>query len=271
MDKKWILLLILSLFLFSCGEFNSVVKSTDYEYKYKKGVEYYKSGDYTHATTLFEDLIYAFRGTSKGDDLYYYYAYSCYKQKDYLLAGHYFKSICDQYPRSEFAEESQFMMGMCFYNDSPDPQLDQGISSNAIDAFQLFINMYPYSQKRVEEANILIDEINEKIVYKSFLNARLYYDMEYYKASVIALNNSLEEHPVTKHREEIKYLLFKSKYLLGVNSIDVKKRERLNDARDEYFTFVDEFPESKYTREVKRDFKHITALLGLDQEISTIK
>jgi outer membrane protein assembly factor BamD len=117
----------------------------------------------------------------------------------------------------------------------------------------------------------MIDEINEKIVYKSFLSAKLYFDMEYYKAAVIALNNSLNEHPATKYREDIKYFLFKSKYLLGINSIDEKKRERLNDARDEYFTFADEFPESKYGREVKRDFKHLTTLLGLNQEISSIK
>jgi outer membrane protein assembly factor BamD len=271
MDKKWILLLILSSFLFSCGEFNNVVKSTDYEYKYKKGIEYYQAKDYTHAIALFEDLVYAFRGTSKGDDLYYYYAYSCYNQSDYLLAGHYFKSIYELYPRSEYAEEAQFMVGMCFYKESPDPMLDQEISINAIDALQLFINMYPYSKKRIDEANVLIDEINEKIVYKSFLSAKLYYDMEYYKAAVIALNNSLNDHPATKYREDIKYLLFKSKYLLGINSINEKKRERLNDARDEYFTFADEFPDSKYIKEVKRDFKHITNLLGLDQEISTIK
>jgi len=271
MDKKWILLLILSLFLSSCGEFNTVVKSTDYEYKYKKALEYYEAKDYTHAVSLFEDLVYAFRGTSKGDDLYYYYAYSCYKQNDFTLAGHYFKSIYDQYPRSEFAEESLFMVGMCYYKDSPNPMLDQEISLRAIDAFQLFINMYPFSQKRVDEANVLIDEINEKIVYKSYLSAKLYFDMEYYKASVIALNNSLDDHPSTKYREELKYLLFKSKYFLGINSIEEKKRERLNEARDEYFTFADEFPESKYIREVKRDFKHLTSLLGLDEEISSTK
>lgn len=270
MDKRKYLLLILSLFLFSCGEFNMVVKSTDYEYKYKKGIEYYQAGDYTHASALFEDLVYAFRGTSKGDDLYYYYAYSCYKQQDYVLAGHYFKNIIDQYPRSEYVEEAQFMIGMCSYKDSPDPMLDQDISLKAIDAFQLFINMYPYS-KRVEEANIMIDELNEKIAYKSYLSAKLYYDMGYYKAAVISLDNSLNDFPATKYREDIKYLLFKSKYLLATNSIDQKKRERLNDARDEYFTFVDEFPDSKYVREVKRNYKHVLSLLGLnDEEVSSI-
>jgi outer membrane protein assembly factor BamD len=261
MRKNLFLLLISSLLLFSCSEFNKVVKSTDYEYKYKKALEYYEAKDYSHAISLFQDLVYVYRGTSKGDELYYYYAKSCYGDRDYEMAGHYFKTLVEQYPRSIRAEESQFMVGMCFYKQSPTPKLDQQVSKKAIDALQLFINSYPFSQK-VEEANILIDELNEKVVYKSFLNAKLYYDMEYYKSAVIALNNSLNDYPDTKYREELKFLLLKSKYLLGLNSVEEKKHERLSDARDEYFIFVDEFPESKYVREAKRDFKQVSTLLG---------
>jgi outer membrane protein assembly factor BamD len=269
MDKKWFFLLVLSSFLFSCGEFNTVLKSTDHEYKYKKGIEYYQAGDYSHAITIFEDLVYAFRGTSKGDDLYYYYAHSCYNTQDYVLAGHYFKSIYEQYPRSKYTEEAQFMVGMCYYKDSPNPMLDQEISLKAIDAFQLFINVYPFSN-RVAEANSRIDEMNEKLVYKSFLSAKLYYDMEYFKAAVNALNNSLNDFPATKYREELKFLLFKSKYYMAINSVEDKKRERLIEARDEYFTFADEFPESKYIKEVKKDFKQLSSLLGLSDELSSI-
>lgn len=266
MNKKWFFLLIISLFLFSCSEYNKVVKSTDYEYKYKKAIEYYETGEYTRATELFQGLVHAFRGTSRGDDLYYYYAKSCVEQKDYILGGHYFKSIIDQYPRSEFAEEAQYMVGYCYYMDSPNPKLDQDISKRAIDAFQLFINVYPYSDK-VEDANILISELNEKIAEKSYLSAKLYYDMGYYKAAVIALGNSVIDFPSTQYREELRYLLFKSKFYLGVNSVEEKKRERLIDARDEYFTFVDEFPESKHVREVNRDFKQLSNLLGYDEDI----
>jgi len=92
--------------------------------------------------------------------------------------------------------------------------------------------------------------------------------MEYYKSAVIALNNSLNDYPSTKYREELKFLLFKSKYLLAVNSVEEKKRERTIDARDEYFTFADEFPQSKYLKEVNRDYKHIQQLLGL-KEVET--
>lgn len=261
MVKRSYLILIFSILLASCGDFNKIVKSTDYEYKYKKALEYYEAKDYTHANSLFQDLVYVFRGTSRGDELYYYYAKSCYLSSDYTLANHYFKTLTEQYPRSKHAEESQFLAAMCSYKESPNPKLDQEVTQKAIDAFQLFINLYPFS-KNVEEATIRIDELHEKLVMKSFLNAKLYFDMDYYKAAIVALENNLKEFPDSKYREDVKYLLFKSKYLLADNSIEEKKRERLNAARDEYYNFVDEFPDSKFTKEVNRDFKQITAQLN---------
>jgi outer membrane protein assembly factor BamD len=264
MSRNIILLLIFSLFLFSCSDFNKVVKSTDYEYKYKKALEYYELGEFSRANTLFQDLVHVYRGTSRGDELYYNYAKSLFEQMDYILAGHYFKSIVEQYPRSKYTEEAQFMVGYCFYNDSPNPKLDQTMSFKAIDALQLFKNLYPYSE-RISEADLLIDELREKIAYKSFLNARIYFDMGYYKAAVIALNNCLSEHQSTQYREDIRYMIFKSKYNLAVNSVQDKKRDRLNSARDEYFNFADEFPESKYIREVNRDFRQVSRLLGFDE------
>lgn len=263
MIKRAYILLIFSLLLASCSDFNKIVKSTDYEYKYKKALEFYEAKNYSKANTLFQDLVYVFRGTSRGDELYYYYAKSSYEDTDYTMAGHYFKTLTEQYPRSKFAEESQYMTAMCFYMESPSPKLDQEVTKKAIDAFTLFINLYPFSN-RVEQATIHIDEMHNKLVMKSYLNAKLYFDMGYYKAANVALENSLKEFPDSKYREDIKYLMFKSKFLIGINSVIEKKRERLFEARDEYFNFVDEFPQSKFLREVKRDYKQISNQLGSD-------
>jgi outer membrane protein assembly factor BamD len=263
MIKRAYILLIFSLLLASCSDFNKIVKSTDYEYKYKKALEFYEAKNYSKANTLFQDLVYVFRGTSRGDELYYFYAKSSYEDADYTMAGHYFKTLTEQYPRSKYAEESQYMTAMCFYMESPSPKLDQEVTKKAIDAFTLFINLYPFSN-RVEQATIHIDEMHNKLVMKSFTNAKLYFDMGYYKAANVALENSLKEFPDSKYREDIKYLMFKSKFLIGMNSVSEKKRERLYDARDEYFNFVDEFPQSKFLREVKRDFKQISNQLGDD-------
>jgi outer membrane protein assembly factor BamD len=46
------------------------------------------------------------------------------------------------------------------------------------------------------------------------MSAKLYYNLGDYKAAVIALNNSIEQFPETKYREEIMFLILKASYLL---------------------------------------------------------
>jgi outer membrane protein assembly factor BamD len=248
------------LMLFSaCNDYNKIVKSTDYEFKYKKAIEYYEGGQFVRSSTLLKELINIVRGTSRADKVYYYYAKSQFGMKDNLMAGHYFKSLIKEFPRSTYAEESQFMVGYCFYLDSPSPRLDQEVTQNAIDALQLFINLYPKSTR-------LIIELRDKLVYKSYLSGKLYFDLSNYKAAVVALSSSLKDFPDTKYREELMYMLVKAKYLLAVNSVEEKKRERLSSALDEYFTFVDEFPESKFRKEVERYHNTTAKLLNYKPE-----
>lgn len=255
------IVVVFAMLLSSCSDYNKIVKSTDYEFKYKKALEYYEGGEFVRSSTLLKELINIVRGTSRADKVYYYYAKSQFGMKDNMMAGHYFKSLIKEFPRSEYAEESQFMVGYCFYLDSPSPRLDQQVTQNAIDALQLFINLYPKST-RVDEANRLIIEMRDKLVYKSYLSGKLYFDLDNYKAAVVALASSLKDFPDTKYREELMYMLLKSKYLLALRSVEEKKRERLSSALDEYFTFVDEYPESKYRKEVEKYYATTAKLLN---------
>lgn len=261
MMKIFTVFSLIIIVLTSCGDYNKILKSTDYEFKYKKAVEYYEEGEYVKASGLFQELVNIYRGTSRADQIYYYYAKSMIGQKDYLMANHYFKTLIDEFPTSEFVQESQFMVGYTGYLMSPKPRLDQSVTKKAIESLQLYINLYPYSE-RVEEANRLIDELRNKLVYKSYLSAKLYYDFENYKAAVIALTNSLQEYPDSQYREELMYMLLKSKYLLAINSVEEKKQARLSSALDEYFTFVDEFPDSEYRKEVEKFYETTAELLN---------
>jgi outer membrane protein assembly factor BamD len=263
----WVSLLLLFM---SCNDFQKIVKSTDYEFKLKKAKEYFDHKEYGRSSQLYQELVNIYRGTNRADQIYYYLAKSFYGLKDYTLASHYFRLLIKEFPRSEYAEESQFEIGYCLYLDSPNPRLDQKTTQEGIDAFQLFLNIYPTSQK-VTEANQYIDKLREKLVYKSYLSGKLYYDLQDYRAAVISLTNSLKEYPDSKYREELMFYLLKAKYLLGVNSIEEKKRERLNSVIDEYYTFVDEFPKSQYRKEADRYFSSVKKLMNLsDEEINKI-
>lgn len=259
---RYIFLIILIL-ASSCGEYEKLLKSTDYDLKKAKAKEYYENKEYVKATELFAQILPRYRATEEAEDINWMNAQSFYKMKDYISASSYFKSYMDQYAYGKYAEEAAFMAAMCDYNISPRAELDQANAMTAIEGFNYFINKYPYSP-RVDECRKLIKELEERIVEKSYLNARLYYDMKEYKAAVVALNNSLKEHADTKYREEMMYLKLNSLFLYAENSMADKQKTRYQETLDDYYSFMEEFPKSKYSRDVKRIYQATSKFLKID-------
>ena len=245
---------ILIVLLSSCSEYQKIVNSSDYDLKYEKAMAYYDEEDYIRSSALLEELLAVYKGTETAEEIYYRYSYTYYYQKDYPMAGYYFSQFVTQFPSSKYADECAFMRAFCFYEDSPSSNLDQTSTLRAIDELQIFINRHPVSP-RIEECNKLIDELNDKLVQKSFNGAKLYYDLGEYKASITALNNSLLEFPDTRFREELLFLILKSSYELARNSIPSLIKERYEKSTDAYYKLIDEFPETEYLKEAKRLFE----------------
>ncbi|MBN1598821.1 MAG: outer membrane protein assembly factor BamD [Bacteroidales bacterium] len=248
-----------------CKGYEKLLKSTDYKKKYTEALRYYDKGDYTRAATLFDQIAVIYRGTDQADTIYYYQAMCYYNQRDYILAGHYFRTFASTYGASPFVKDADFMGAYCYYMTSPRPSLDQTNTVQAIQAFQLFLIRFPQSERK-EECIGYINELRNKLVEKSYMSAKLYFDLEDYKASLVALNNSLIQFPESKYREEIMFMLVKSSYLLAYNSISTKQKERYQDAVDEYYSFAAEFPESKYKKEADRYYRLASKILGEDIE-----
>jgi outer membrane protein assembly factor BamD len=260
--KRIIFLFVLFVFILTgCSDYQKLLKNPDKKLKYKKAVEYYNKEEYAKAATLFENLLPIYRGTSKAETISYYISYCSYGQEMHDLAGYHFRQFLKTYPDSPYAEECLYMSAYCYYKESPKPRMDQTPTQNAIDAFQLYINRYPNST-RVSKCNDYIDELQDKLVYKSYLSARNYYDREKFPSAIIALQNSLKDYPGSSHREELMFMLLESKHQLAFKSVSGKKRERYNDAKEEYYSFVDEYPESKYARRAEKMLEDIEAYLG---------
>ncbi|MGM1429428.1 outer membrane protein assembly factor BamD [Sphingobacterium lactis] len=254
--KNHVFSLIVGLFLLlslgSCkSKFEKLRASNNVQMKYQEAVKYYEKEKYSKALTLFQELLTKYRGTADAEDLNYYTAYSAYKLKDYISARFHFGNFATSYPNSPRAEECRFMSAYCYYLDSPRSNLDQENTRKAIDQLQLFVNLYPESE-RAKEAGDLIQNLREKLEKKAFDNAKLYYNMglpDDYRAAVIALENVLKEYPDTKHAEEIEFLLVKSQYLFADNSYPHRQEERFNQMIDYYDSFAEHYPESKYISE----------------------
>ena len=240
MKKNILITLLAALLLSSCGEYNKLLKSTDYEYKYEAAKNYFAKGQYNRAATLLNELIAILKGTDKAEESLYMLGMSYYNQKDYQTAAQTFIQYYNVYPRGTFTE------------------------------LQMFMEYFPQSSKK-EEAQNMIFALQDKLVMKEYLSAKLYYNMgnylgNNYQACVITAQNALKDYPYTNLREDLSILILRAKYELAVYSVEDRRAERYREAVDECYAFKNEFHESKYMKEVDRIFKEAQKMLGEGSE-----
>ncbi len=239
-------------------EFNSVYKSNDTKYKYEYAKESYALGKNQRAATLLQDLIVPQKGSQDAQECLYMLGMAEYKNMDYETAAETFKKYCKSYPRGEYAEVAKYYIGQSLFMSTPEPRLDQTETVAAINAFQEYMDLYPDS-KHKEEAQNKLFELQDKLVQKELYSAELYYNLgtyfgnnsgsddggNNYQACIVTAQNALKDYPYTKKREEFSTLIMKSKFHLAQQSVEEKKLERYQDAEDECYGFLNEFPDSK--------------------------
>lgn len=257
--KKFIVLLLPLVILTSCTQYAKVQKSMNYDYKYELAKAYYMEGEYSQSSSLLEDVLAFMKGTIYAEESLYMLSMCYFNMKDYVTASHYFTTYYNSYPRGSYAEVARFMSTKALYLDTPDPRLDQTSTIKAIGEIQVFIEYYPYSRYK-QEANDMLYELHDRLVEKEFRSAQLYYDLgnymgNNYQACIITAQNALNDYPYTKLREELSMLILRARYSMAKESVQEKMLDRYRDTVDEYYSFKNEFPESKFTKEADKIFR----------------
>jgi outer membrane protein assembly factor BamD len=256
MRKITIILALAAMTLTGCtNEFNQIYKSTDYDFKYEAAKEKFAMGKYTQASTLLEELVTITKGSDHAQECLYMLSMCEYCLHDYETASEYFKKYCTSYPKGIYAEKARFYVGESLYNSTPEPRLDQSRTVLAINAFQDFIDLNPYSVLK-PQAQKRMFELQDKLVEKELYSAQLYYNLGGYfgnctsggsnfRSCVITAQNALKDYPYTKYREQFALLVMKAKYGYAQQSVEDKAQERYRDAEDESYGFINEYPDSE--------------------------
>lgn len=246
---KNILYLLLILVLSGCSEYQKALKSTDYNYKFDYAKRAFEEGKYVQASTLLSECANIFKASDKAEECLYLLGLSNYENKDYITSGTYFKSYFSRYPKGKFAEMARFYCGYGYYLESPDPQLDQTDTYQAIQELQAFLDYFPKSDM-VPVAQQAIFELQDKLVLKQLQNAQLYYNLgtyrgNNYESAVIVARNAVKDYPYSKYKEDLEMLILKARFQEANLSINERKAERFREVIDEYYSFVNNFPDSK--------------------------
>jgi outer membrane protein assembly factor BamD len=246
--------LVIVILAASCSKFEKIRKSPDYNYKFRKALEYYNKKDYDRASVLFDDVTESFRASTKADSVYYYLGmcnFNSGSSANYVTAAEYFQMCYQTNMYGVFAQEVEYMEAYSYYMASPRASLDQQYTIRSIELFGAFLKKHPESSY-TENVKRYTEEMQDKLVDKSYKSAKLYFDMDMYKSSIVALKSSLDQYPNTKYREELMWMILESSYLLAENSVDSKKKERYQATLDEYYSYASEYPEGPHIKNAKK-------------------
>lgn len=249
---------MLSLLAFSsCGEYQKILKSGTVDQKLEYAQRAFDQKRYVQASTLLSDIVTQLKGSEKAEDALYLLGLSYFENKDYPNAAVCFKQYYSRYPKGKYTELARFYCGYGYYLDSPDPQLDQSDTMHAIEELQGFLDYFPQSE-RVSIAQNAIFEMQDKLTLKELQSAQLYYNLgnflsrNNYESAIVVAKNAIKTYPYSKYKEDLEMLILKSRYQEAKESVNERKADRYRLVLDEYYSFVNNYPDGPNREEADR-------------------
>lgn len=266
-------LLLAVVCMSSCGEYNKILKSRDAELKYTYAKKYFDEKKYGRSATLLEEIVTAYTGSAKEQEILFLLAQSYFYDKDYLSATQRYTRYYNKFPKGEYTELARFNAAYGLYLDSPDARLDQTNTIRAIQEFNNFLEYFPRSEKAPEAQNLMF-KLQEKLAYKEFLAARLYFNLglymgNNYESCIVTSREALKSYPFSEFSEEFQILIVRSRFELAAHSINEKKDSRYRDLIDEHFNYKNMFPSGKYVKESERYYRQALKILGQEVDEAT--
>ncbi len=256
MKKLTLIATCVALLMTSCvNEYNQITKSGDYTLKYEYAKQCYAQGKYSRAVPLLQEVVTMKKGSTEGEECLYMLAMAEFGMKDYETASEYFKKYFSSYPKGRYAENAKYYVGESLFQNAPEPRLDQSTTMTAIAAFQEYLDIFPDAHLK-SQATSRLYALQDLLVEKEYKSACLYFDLgtyfgnctnggNNYEACIVTAQNALKDYPYSNRREEFASLVMKSKYELAKMSVESKQLERYQDAEDECYGFINEYPDSK--------------------------
>ncbi len=256
-----LLIFFISLFTFSCNEYQKLLNSPENEVnKYTAAEEYYQNGEFRRANSLIEQIIPSYRGKPQGERLVFFFANSYFEIKTYYSAAIQFENFIKSYPNSQRVQEAYFMEAKSYFMLSPIYTLDQEDTFTGIDKLQLFINRFPNSEY-VTEALELMEQLQNKIEKKEFEVSKQYFTIRDYNSAIKSFDNFIADNPGTNFREEALYYRWLAQYEIAINSIESRINERITELERSFNNFLRYYPETIFIEDLSEKINTAKKLL----------
>ena len=235
----------------ACSNVQRILNTRDTDIIYELALVYYGAEKWAKAYDLLEFCEPYVRNTEREDTVCFYMGRCNFMLHQYGPASTLFDKFRHTYGRSAIIENAEALYAISLYNMCPPPERDQSLTTHAIAAISDFMTHYPESS----QLPIFLDmtkELTWRQHEKAFLNAYTYYKIERYDSAIIAFRNAIKKYPNSHRREDLMYYIVMSGYMFADSSVEAKRLERYMTMLDSYYSFVMEYPESKYKAEVEK-------------------
>lgn len=76
-----------------------------------------------------------------------------------------------------------------------------------------------------------------------------------YESAVIVARNAVKDYPYSKYKEDLELLILKARFQEADLSVDERKADRFREVVDEYYSFINNYPDSPNRSEADNIYK----------------
>ena len=219
--KRFLLLLLTSLLLFSCSGKDEVriIEEQDIELQmiaaYKKGKDALEDGDVLYAAQMFNEaeLLYPQSEWAPKSSLMASYAY--YSQSYYDDAIFELQRFIKVYSSDLNLDYAHYLLALCYYETIVDEKKDLAPLLKAKQKFEFIIENFPNSDYAID-ARFKIDLVLDILASKELYIGKYYLNNEKWVAAINRFKIIIENYQTTAHVEEALHRLVELNYRLGL-------------------------------------------------------
>ncbi|MBP7562777.1 MAG: outer membrane protein assembly factor BamD [Candidatus Cloacimonetes bacterium] len=240
MKMKALLIALIALFVLIGCSANKGLNTTPASEKWDKAETFYQKKKYEKAIPLYEQLVLE-RNSVYTADAQFKLAESYFYSKKYVEAVTEYQLLLSLFPDYKDISSAQFMIGVAYYKQGLNPHYTQDETNKSIDAFQVFIDKYPWDKRR-SDAYDYIQKCQRKLLEKKYLAGYIYYKIDDYSSALLYLDEII----ALNNKDELE---LKSLYYSGLIHYERHESDKLYEIQER---LRQDFPESKELQKIIR-------------------
>lgn len=185
-----VLVTALALTLLSGCSRNKAKNYMPVKQKMEMADNYFAIEKYHKAIPLYTDIVFE-RNSKYTAKAQMQLAECFFNQNKFLSARFEYEEMIRLFGDYDDIARAYFQIGVCNYENSLSPHYTQEETLQAIDAFQTFIEKFPFDGRKVESIDY-INKCNIKLLEKKYYNGYAYYKLSDYSAALMYFEEIIE-------------------------------------------------------------------------------